>query len=270
MTTPSQTLIACGMYAFTDAQQSAWRQLFVRLAELTSAGADGFRLSFEHDPQLLLAPGLWFGHTCGYPLMKRLRRQVAPFCVPLFDVPGTDGKQYTSRIIVAADSTIESIIDSRGRVAAMNNPDSNSGMNVLRNAVAQVHEGGDFFARVLTTGGHLYSLQAVAEGAADIAAIDCVSYQLIEDWRPELCARVRIIADSVKTCGLPLVMSHAALAETDSGRLVASLNEALATCGGEVAGTLHLAGFAEATLDDYRSILEVEQYAVERGYPALA
>jgi len=269
MNTTSPALIACGMYAFTDAQQSAWRQLFARLAELASPGAGSFRLSFEHDPRLLLEPDLWFGHTCGYPLMTRLRQHVSPFCVPLFDVPGTDGTLYCSRIVAAADSAIESIVDGRGRVAAMNNADSNSGMNVLRHAVAEVHTGGDFFARVKTTGGHLYSLQAVAEGAADIAAIDCVSYQLIEDWRPELCARVRIIADSVKTCGLPLVMAHAVLADTDTARLTAMLNEALAGCSSEVADTLHLAGFAEVTLDDYRSILDLEEYAVERGYPRL-
>jgi ABC-type phosphate/phosphonate transport system substrate-binding protein len=258
------------MYAFTGAQQSAWRQLFARLAELAPPGPGSFRLSFEHDPQLLLEPDLWFGHTCGYPLMTRLQQHVSPFCVPLFDVPGTDGRFYSSRIVAAAASPIESIVDSRGRVAAMNNPDSNSGMNVLRHAVAEVHTGGDFFARVKTTGGHLYSLQAVAEGAADIAAIDCVSYQLIEDWRPELCARVRIIADSVKTCGLPLVMSHASIAATDTGSLTAMLNEALAGCSGEVADTLHLTGFAEVTLDDYRSILEAEQYALERGYSQLS
>jgi ABC-type phosphate/phosphonate transport system substrate-binding protein len=152
----------------------------------------------------------------------------------------------------------------------MNNPDSNSGMNVLRHAVAEVHAGGDFFARVKTTGGHLYSLQAVAEGAADIAAIDCVSYQLIEDWRPELCARLRIIADSVKTCGLPLVMSHATIAKTDTGWLTAMLNEALAGCSSEVTDTLHLVGFAEVKLDDYRSILEAEEFAVGRGYSQLS
>ena len=258
------------MYAFTDAQQSAWRQLFARVAKLARVDTEGFRLSFEHDPQLLLESDLWFGHTCGYPLMTRLQQHVSPFCVPLFDVPGTDGRYYSSRLIVAADSAIESIVDSRGRVAAMNNPDSNSGMNVLRHAVAQVHEGGDFFARVKTTGGHLYSLQAVAEGAADIAAIDCVSYQLIEDWRPELCARLRIIGDSVSTCGLPLVMAHAALAATDSDELTAMLNEALSGCGDEVADILHLVGFAEVTLDDYHSILEVEEYAIARGYPQLS
>lgn len=258
------------MYAFTDAQQSAWRQLFDRLAELKPPATGSFRLSFEHDPRLLLDPDLWFGHTCGYPLMTRLQQHVSPFCVPLFDVPGTDGTSYSSRIIAAADSTIESIVDSRGRVAAMNDPDSNSGMNLLRHAVAEVHTGGDFFARVKTTGGHLYSLQAVAEGAADIAAIDCVSYQLIKDWRPGLCARLRVIGDSAKTCGLPLVTSRATSAATDSGELTAMLNEALAGCTGEVADTLHLSGFAEVTLDDYRSILELEQYAVERGYPQLS
>jgi len=270
MDTTRARFIACGMYAFTAAQQAAWQQLFDRFAELALVDEDGIEVRFDHDPQLLLEPDLWFGHTCGYPLMTRLQQHVSPFCVPLFDVPGTDDRFYSSRIIAAADSAIESIVDSRGRVAAMNNPDSNSGMNVLRHAVAQVHEGGDFFSRVKTTGGHLYSLQAVAEGAADIAAIDCVSYQLIEDWRPELCARLRVIADSVKTCGLPLVMSHAAIADADTGKLNAMLNEALAGCSSEVADTLHLCGFAEVTLDDYRSILEAEQYAVERGYPQLS
>lgn len=268
MDNASQPFIACGMYAFTWAQQAAWQQLFARFGELTHT--DGhIRLSFSHEPEVLLDPGLWFGHTCGYPLMTRLQPHVSPFCVPLFDVPGTDGKLYSSRIIVAAESAIASIADSRGCVAAMNNPDSNSGMNVLRHAVAAVHQGGEFFSRVLTTGGHLYSLQAVAEGAADIAAIDCVSYQLIEDWRPELCAGLRSIGDSVKTCGLPLVMSPARMTETDTGQLTAALNQALASCTPEVSAVLHLSGFAPVTLDDYRSILEVEQFACARGYPEL-
>ena len=33
--------------------------------------------------------------------------------------------------------------------------------------------------------------------------------------------------------------------------------------------TLHLSGFANVTLDDYRSILALESEAVEAGYPQL-
>jgi ABC-type phosphate/phosphonate transport system substrate-binding protein len=261
--------VSLGMYAFTEAQQSAWRQLFDRFVDLCGSDAASVTLNFDHDPTQLLEPGLWFGHTCGYPLMTRLKESLSPFCVPLFDVPGVDGKFYCSRIIVAADSDIESISDSRGRVVAMNNFDSNSGMNVLRHAVADMAESGQFFSRVVTTGGHLHSLQAVASGTADIAAIDCVSYQLIEDWQPPLCAGLRIITDSVKTCGLPLVMSHSLIASTDTAALTGRLNQALEACDNSVKETLHLTGFEPVQMDDYQGILEVERYAVEHAYPEL-
>jgi ABC-type phosphate/phosphonate transport system substrate-binding protein len=271
-TTPR--FVALGMYAFTEQQQSCWQQLFTRFCELSGVAGDSVVLSHDHDPAHLREPGLWFGHTCGYPLMMQLKDYVSPFCVPLFDVPGTDGpgtdrKFYSSRIIVAADSDIDSIEASRGCVAVMNNPDSNSGMNVLRHAVAEVSDSEQFFASVVTSGGHLHSLEAVANGSADIAAIDCVSYQLIADWRPELCADIRIIGDSVKTCGLPLVMAHAEFANIDTGEMIDALNRALAQCDNVVRDTLHLDGFASVHLDDYRSIVEIEQYAIQRGYPQL-
>jgi ABC-type phosphate/phosphonate transport system substrate-binding protein len=262
------------MYAFTETQQSCWQQLFTRFCELSAVAVDSVSLSFDHHPARLLEPGLWFGHTCGYPLMTRLKDYVSPFCVPLFDVPGTDSPDtdrrfYSSRFIVAADSDIDSIEASRGCVAVMNNPDSNSGMNVLRHAVAGVSDSDQFFANVVTSGGHLHSLECIANRTADIAAIDCVSYQLIADWRPELCAAIRIIGDSVKTCGLPLVMAHADIADADTAVMTKGLNQALALCDDVVRSTLHLSGFASVQLDDYRSIIEIEQYAVQRGYPQL-
>ena len=261
--------VACGMYAFTAAQQQAWRQLFEHLFELEGLRGQ-VELRFEHSAALLRDPAMWFGHTCGYPLMTRLLEHVRPFCVPLFDVPGTSGKLYSSRFIVAADSDIDSIAASRGRVAAINGPDSNSGMNVLRHAVAALADGKRFFDRVVTTGRHLDSLRAVAEGAADIAAIDCVSFQLIADIEPELCARVRVIGDSVQTCGLPLVMPRGAIGDCDTARLTAQLNRALERCDDAPRRVLHLAGFADVALADYDSIVEAEKYAVERGYPRLA
>jgi ABC-type phosphate/phosphonate transport system substrate-binding protein len=269
MNSNTPRFVALGMYAFTEQQQSSWQQLFARFCELSGVVDDSVMLSFDHDPAHLLEPGLWFGHTCGYPLMTLLQDYVSPFCVPLFDVPGTDGRFYSSRFIVAADSSIDSIDASRDRVAVINNPDSNSGMNVLRHAVAGVSDSEQFFASVVTSGGHLYSLEAVANGSADIAAIDCVSYQLIKDWRPQLCADIRIIGDSVKTCGLPLVMAHADIADADTGAMTNSLNQALALCDDVVRDTLHLNGFARVQLDDYRSIVEIEQYAVQHGYPQL-
>jgi ABC-type phosphate/phosphonate transport system substrate-binding protein len=266
-TTPR--FVALGMYAFTETQQSCWQQLFTRFCELSSVADDSVMLSFDHDPVRLLESGLWFGHTCGYPLVTQLKDYVSPFCVPLFDVPGTDERFYSSHFVVGADSNIDSVEANRGRVAVMNNPDSNSGMNVFRHAVAEVSDSDQFFASVITSGGHLHSLEMVANRSADIASIDCVSYQLIADCRPELCAEIRIIGDSVKTCGLPLVMTHADMAVADTETMIKRLNQALALCDGVVRDTLHLSGFASVQLDDYRRIVEIEQYAIQRGYPQL-
>ena len=97
------------MYAFSDELQQAWRQLFERYAELSAGAAASIALRFEADPALLHDSGLHFGHTCGYPLMTRLKADFTPFCVPLFDVPGSSGRHYSSRFIVGRESDILSI-----------------------------------------------------------------------------------------------------------------------------------------------------------------
>jgi len=269
MSTSGTPFIACGMYAFTDELQRAWRQLLECYAELSTGAAASIALRLEADPALLQESGLLFGHTCGYPLMTRLKADFTPFCMPVFDVPGTHGRHYSSRFIVSRDSDIRSIEQSRGRVAAVNTPDSNSGMNVLRHAVASLNVEGRFFSRILASGGHLYSLQAVARGEADIAAIDCVSYQLIEDQWPELVSQVQTIGYSVETCGLPFVMPNSRLADADTGQIIEQLNQALLSSTEAVHKRLHLREFAAVDFTDYRRIIEIEDFAIGQGYPEL-
>ena len=269
MSASETPFIACGMYAFTDELQQAWRQLFGRYAALLNNTDELPALRLEADPTLLQESRLVFGHTCGYPLMTRLKDRFTPFCVPVFDVPGTSGRRYSSRFIVASDSDIHSIEQSRGRVAAVNTPDSNSGMNVLRHAVASHHVGGRFFSRIHASGGHLYSLQAVARGAADIAAIDCVSYQLIEDHWPELVNQVQTIGYSVESFALPFVLPNSKLVGTDTRQIIERLNLALESSGDAVRERLHLREFAAVDLGDYQGILEIENFAIEQGYPEL-
>lgn len=266
----NKRFIACGMYAFTEQLQQAWQALFDEFRLLLDAGDQvDEKLVFDGAESVLRDPGLLFGHTCGYPLMKHLQDAVTPFCVPVFKVAGVSGNLYSSRIIVAADSEIDSLADCGNRIAAINGSDSNSGMNVLRHAIAKLDPATPFFASTINSGGHLHSLTAVAEGRADVAAIDCVSFQLIEDRWPELTARVRSIGDSVKTCGLPLVLPNSNLASTSTGDILTTLNEALNQIDPRVKQRLRLSHFESVSLDDYQGILEVESVAIEAGYPRL-
>ena len=103
----------------------------------------------------------------------------------------------------------------RGNVAAINGPDSNSGMNLFRATIAPVADGRAFFGAVVTTGSHRASLEAVADGRADLAAIDCVSFALMKRQSADLVERVAVVAESPLSPGLPFIMS-ARLPEVDA------------------------------------------------------
>jgi ABC-type phosphate/phosphonate transport system substrate-binding protein len=261
--------IACGMYAFTDELQVAWRELFKLFIEQGGFEKTSKELSFETSEAILRDPGLLIGHTCGYPLMTLLADAVTPICVPSFNLPGCNGKYYSSHFIVNKRSHHKSLADCYQGIAAMNNIDSNSGMNLLRRAVAELSHGNPFFSEVRDTGSHITSFFEVADGLADVAAIDGVSFQLISDTWPDKAAKVRSIGFSEKTCGLPFVMPKSLLASLDKQSITAALNKATSELATEYRERLHLLGFEPVTIDDYQGVLELESYAVALGYPEL-
>jgi ABC-type phosphate/phosphonate transport system substrate-binding protein len=266
----SEKFIACGMYAPDPRLRQAWQQLFDRLVMPPGADCDLAReVVFAADEALLRDPRLLFGHTCGYPLMTRLGDALTPFCVPVFDAPGAEGRLYRSRFIVPARSSIEFLQQCRGQVVAVNGFDSNSGMNLLRHALAQLGARPGFFSEVLVTGGHLQSLEAVADNRAQLAAIDCVSLQLIADLYPQKLAAVRIVGDSEATCGLPLVAPSDGYSPALAEAWIEALNQALERAPPEVARALRLERFEAVGIRDYEAIVELENFAIEYGYPEL-
>ena len=125
-----------------------------------------------------------------------------------------------------------------------------------------------FFQSVQLTGGHLASMQSVAAGDSDIAAIDAVSYQLALDAFPELQDKLRSIGLSESTSTLPLVYA-AANNSFDPDACLSMLNQALDNCSAEVKNRLRLRTFLPVTLEDYDSILSIEKTAIELGYHEL-
>ncbi|NCF35582.1 MAG: PhnD/SsuA/transferrin family substrate-binding protein [Gammaproteobacteria bacterium] len=262
--------IACGMYTPNRDTRNAWQAVFDRFISLIDTGS-GLRreLVFDGNEAMLRDRDLLIGHTCGYPLMTQLQDALTPFCVPCFDVPGASGKYYSSQFVVPADSAIESLQQCRGKIVAINGRDSNSGMNVLRHALAKLGARPHYFAETRITGGHHASIETVATNQAQLAAIDCVSYQLIADQDPDLIAAVRVIGQSEPTCGLPLVMPTAGYSRQLKETWVAALNQGLAGVPSTARKTLHLDRFESVELNDYRSIVELEKFAHKAGYAEL-
>jgi hypothetical protein len=184
-------------------------------------------------------PRLLFGQACQYPLASAWHASVRLLAI-------------------------------RGRRGAVNERDSNSGSNLLRAAIAPLAEHGRFFASVELTGGHLASVRAVAEGRADVAAIDCVSYAHIRRLSPELTARLRILDWTPSSPGLPYVTARASDASIASALRAALAHVHADPALAAVRDALLLTGIDFAVDEDYVEVRQLERDALERGYPQLA
>jgi ABC-type phosphate/phosphonate transport system substrate-binding protein len=216
------------------------------------------------------SPSLVFGQTCGYPYAKDLRDAVRLIATPEYGFPGCEGIGHRSFLVRGAGDPRRRLDAFRGGVAAINGPDSNSGMNLFRATIAPIAEGRAFFGAVVTTGSHRASLEAVADGRADLAAIDCVSFALMNRLRAGLVERVAVIAESPPSPGLPFIMSaHLPEAALVSAR--EALFDALADPDlADARAALGLKGARVTTPADYERIVEIERYAAAAGYPTLA
>lgn len=215
-------------------------------------------------------PGVLLTQTCGYPLTHQLTGKVRLIGAPHYDADGCDGPRYCSQLVVHRDSPFQQLRDLQGRCAAFNGPDSQSGMNTFRHAVAPLADGKPFFSKVLQSGGHLASMRAVAAGEADIASIDAVCWGLACRELPELSTQLRPIAQTAPACCLPFVSSLQfseaeadIIAETVAGVMSAPETE-------KSRERLGIRGFSKLSLDDYAGILIMEREAEALGYPVLA
>lgn len=268
----SRLLVSLPMYDFaelraaTDAFWSALR------GQLAAAGIDAPReLAREDDHAAPWAdPALLFSQTCGYPYAMRLRGRARLVATPVYRAPGCEGPRYSSAIVVRADDPAGTLAGLRGRRAAVNAPDSQSGMNALRAAAAPLAVAGRFFGAVVETGSHAASALAVAEGRADVAALDCVSWAHLAALRPRLGGALRVIGFTPSAPALPFITAAARSEGT-----VATLRAALrAVMADETLAPVRAALLIEGVeiLPDaaYDEIAAMEAAARRAGYPVLA
>ncbi|QOV65172.1 phosphate/phosphite/phosphonate ABC transporter substrate-binding protein [Kosakonia pseudosacchari] len=207
--------------------------------------------------------------TCGYPLMTQLPDVQLVGCFHYL-APGCEGFCYRSLLVTRDEERGTSLADFRGRRAVCNSADSQSGYNVLRYLVSRLPGEGRFFAEAPQfSGSHRQSLLALHNRTADIAAIDCVTYALLQRLQPSLLRGLRVVAQSPLAPGLPLIT-----AQQSSAATLASLREALQqlvsdarfhkTCAAALIG-----GFSVVTRQDYSLLLRWRDEAAARGVTQL-
>jgi ABC-type phosphate/phosphonate transport system substrate-binding protein len=169
-------------------------------------------------------------------------------------------------VVVRRESIARGGADLRGTTCAINSRDSQSGHNALRALIAPLASGNQFFSDVKISGSHLNSLRMVSEGEADVAAIDCVTYELLARFRPQAIAGTRRLCLTPKAPALPYItrrtVGDEVVARLRNGLQAACQDPELAECR-EI---LMLQGFCALPASGYECVVEMEAQAASCGY----
>ncbi len=257
--------VSLPMYGVThQPAESFWRVLRDKLLQLGLPLAPE-QLVWPHDlAQHWLQDDLLLSQTCGYPLVSSLQ-QVQLIGTYHYRVEGCEGANYSSWLVVRDDDSGEQLADFRGRIAAYNSTDSQSGHNSLRALIAPLAQNGRFFNAAIASGAHYQSLKLIQNRQADIAAVDCVSLELLKRARPQALAGLKIIGRTASVPGLPLITSS----QTPPEQLEILRAGAKAMLGEAVSDNLLIGDFSLVPRSAYQIITELEQQAAARGVTAL-
>ncbi|MCT7375263.1 phosphate/phosphite/phosphonate ABC transporter substrate-binding protein [Chelativorans salis] len=165
-------------------------------------------------PRLLLA------QTCWGPMEAGLESDVQVVGQPAYSVyEGGEGPLYSSAILMrrqdapavappadgCASIPLETLL---GKRLAYNEPHSMSGFLALKRDLEAMGEGVSLFSECVQTGSHGAAALAVAEGRADICAVDCRTWALIRRFRPASAGLV-VVGWTARRKGLPFITSRA-------------------------------------------------------------
>jgi len=218
-----------------------WAAIAGRLRAAGIAAPDA--LDRTTDPWTLWqAPDLLLAQTCGLPYRAVLHRKVALVGTPDYALQGCPPGYYCSVIVVRAGESGNPARYAGARLA-YNEALSQSGWAA---PLAWAGPRGLNFGPLVQTGAHAASARAVAEGRADIAAIDAVTWRLLKRHDP-LARALREIAHTEPTPGLPLITA----ATQDRQPIASAVATAIATLPRADAAALGLAGLVQIPGEAY-------------------
>jgi ABC-type phosphate/phosphonate transport system substrate-binding protein len=149
-----------------------------------------------------------FTQVCGLPLQTTERGRYALLGTPVYGVDGCAGTTHCAFIVVRRKTSYVQPADLRGTTFAINDLNSNTGMNLPRRLFARFAGGRAFFKGVTVSGSHAASAEHVANGSVDAAAIDCVTYAFLAEVRPLLVRQLRILARTDWSPAIPFVTAE--------------------------------------------------------------
>lgn len=194
-------------------------------------------------------PDLVLSQTCGLPFATSLKDKVALVGVPTFSTAGVTPGHYHSVLVARAVNRPRGIGSLAGRRFAYNSADSQSGFGApVRMLIAA---GATSNPEPLETGAHRASIRAIAEGRADWAAIDAVTWALALRHQPA-ARELAVFGKTSETPAPPLITAKARAGR--SGEIAAAVSAAIAGLAAADRDAMNLTGFVIPDADDYAAL----------------
>lgn len=228
-----------------DANDTLWGLIRDRLRAKGMAAPDALTRTgelWDHwtDPALVLS------QTCGFPYRARLHGQVTLVGSPDFGVPDCPPGYYCSVFVARKDDPRRRLADFDRAVLAYNEARSQSGWAAPQ---TEARLRGLRFVTGPQTGGHALSARAVAEGRADIAALDAVTWANLQAFDP-VCQVLVGIDRTEPTPVLPYIAAKGA----DAPMIRAAMAGAIAALPPDTRQRLRLRGIVDIPADRYLAV----------------
>ncbi|MFS4582850.1 phosphate/phosphite/phosphonate ABC transporter substrate-binding protein [Phaeobacter sp. C3_T13_0] len=201
---------------------------------------DGDLWSIWNDPSLLLA------QTCGLPYRTRLYEQVNLVTTLDHGVADCPPGHYNSVFIAHRDRSGSDLRSFAGNSFAYNEALSQSGWAA---PMLHLRDHSILPGSLFQSGSHRASARAVVDGTADFAALDAVSWSLMQD-HDEWAKNLVEVARTKPTPGLPLITAKT----RDPGPLRTAVEKAVADLAESHRRTLHLQGVCDIAPGAYLAV----------------
>ena len=244
------------MYArpeLADAHARYWALIRDALADVgidspAALSNDAKEFSVWKDPALVLS------QTCGMPYRLWLHDKVTLIGTPDYGLEGCPPGFYRSPIVVRKEDKRETLADFADARFVFNVGFSQSGFASIYDTVTPM---GFWFQDRIESGGHQASARMIAEGAADIAALDAVTWDLIQRF-DDVADGLRVLCWTAPTPGLPYI----AAAGVDQPATFQAVSKAIERLEKKDRAALRLKGFVAIPKADYLAIRNPPPYAV--------
>lgn len=191
-----------------------------------------------------LSPDLLFSQTCSLPYRAKLAGQVQIIATPDYGLEGCPAGHYRSVYVARVDDGFDTLDAVAGLDFAYNEALSHSGWaapffdHALRGL--QIRPS-------LCTGAHRASAQAVAEGRADYAAIDSLTWKMICTY-DDFAHKLVVIDHTPTSPALPYITKK------NPGPLREAVSQAIAALSADDRAILHLRGLVDIVSTAYQAL----------------